>query len=91
MPQPPGVRVSVASHFRRAFDKLPADLQRIAAQRLTRFATNPFDPRLRTHKLKGNLRHLWSFSVTEAHRVLVSFPKPGVAILQDIGTHDVYR
>lgn len=91
MPLPSSVRVDVTTHFRRAFDKLPQQLQHLASQRLIVFAANPFDPRLRTHKLKGRLHHLWSFSVTDSHRVLVSFPEPGVALLHDIGTHDVYR
>lgn len=54
-------------------------------------AADPFDPRLRTHKLKGKLSHLWSCSVNPAYRVLVTFPASGVALLHDIGTHDVYR
>ena len=91
MPDPSGVRVEVTSHFQRAFNKLPTDLERRAVQRISIFAANPFDPRLRTHKLKGNLNNFWSFSVTDAHRALVTFPQAGVALLHDIGTHDVYR
>lgn len=85
------MRVEVTSHFQRAFDKLPPDLQRRTVQRIALFAANPFDPRLRTHKLKGKPTAFWSFSVTEAYRVLVSFPQAGVALLHDVGTHDIYR
>ena len=91
MPEPSGVRVELTSHFRRAFDKLAPNLQRVTIERIALFETHPFHPRLRTHKLTGKLKGCWSFSVTEAHRVLVTFPHPGIALLHDVGTHDVYR
>ncbi len=91
MPSPSGVRVDVTSRFERSFNALPPDLQRLTVERVAWFAANPFDPRLKTHKLKGRLKGIWSFSITHAHRVLVTFPKSGVALLHDVGTHDVYR
>ena len=91
MPGPSGVRIEVAAHFRRAFNDLPPSLHARVVHRMTLFAANPFDPRLRTHKLKGKLKAFWSFSVTEAYRVLVTFPQTGVALLHDVGTHDIYR
>jgi len=91
MPGPSGVRVEVTSRFQQSFDKLPPDLRHLTVRRVAVFAANPFDPRLRTHKLKGKLKDFWSFSVTEAYRVLVTFPQSGVALLHDVGTHDIYR
>jgi len=91
MPGPSGVRVEVTSRFQHSFDKLPPDLRRLTVRRVAAFAANPFDPRLRTHKLKGKLKDFWSFSVTEAYRVLATFPQSGVALLHDVGTHDIYR
>lgn len=91
MPDASRVRVEVTTRFQRAFDKLPPELQRYTVDRTAIFAANPFDSRLRTHKLKGKLHDLWSFSVTGAHRILVTFPQAGVALLHDVGTHDVYR
>ena len=85
------MRVEVVSRFQRAFAKLPVNLQQITVRRVALFAANPFDPRLRTHKLKGNLKAYWSFSVTASHRILVTFPHESVAILHDVGTHDIYR
>lgn len=37
---------------------------------LRRFATEPQDPLLRTHKLKGDLDAYWAFSVDDDLRVL---------------------
>lgn len=91
MPGPSGVRVEVTTHFQRAFENLPTDLQQLTVRRIALFASDPFDPRLRTHKLKGKLKACWSFSVIGGYRVLVTFPQPGVALLHDVGTHDIYR
>lgn len=91
MPNRSGVRVEVTTRFQRAFDRLPPHLQQLTVQRVAIFAANPFDPRLRTHKLKGKLQAFWSFSVTGAHRVMVTFPQAGMALLHDVGTHDIYR
>ena len=91
MSEPSGVRVEVTSRFQRSFGTLSPALQRLTTERIALFAATPFAPRLRTHKLRGTLKDFWSFSVTDAHRILVTFPQPGVALLQDVGTHDIYR
>jgi len=54
---------------------------------LRRFAADPQDPLLRTHKLKGDLEAYWAFRVDEDLRVL--FRSDGdVAFLVNLGTHD---
>ena len=85
------MRVDVTTSFQRSFKKLPPALKERVIQRLALFSADPFDPRLRTHKLKGKLQHCWSFSVTDAYRVLLTFPQVGVALLHDVGPHDIYR
>ena len=39
------------------------------------FSRNPFDARLRTHKLTGKLEGLWAFSVDYDWRVIFKFLK----------------
>ena len=54
---------------------------------LRRFAADPGDPLLRVHKLKGELRDYWSFTVDDDLRV--GFRWDGdVAFLVNLGTHD---
>jgi addiction module RelE/StbE family toxin len=57
--------------------------------RLEWFINNPFDSRLRTHKLSGKLNGLWSFSLSFELRIVFYFTddNPKRAILVDIGTH----
>ena len=54
---------------------------------LRRFAVDPMDPLLRTHKLKGDLDAYWAFSVDEDLRVLVRW-EGDEAFLVNLGTHD---
>ncbi|NEN99345.1 MAG: type II toxin-antitoxin system mRNA interferase toxin, RelE/StbE family [Moorea sp. SIO3I7] len=51
----------------------------------------PFDPRLRTHKLKGNLQDSWACSVGYDLRIIFKFVKHEkiqAILLESIGTHD---
>ncbi len=54
------------------------------------FVINPFDSSLKTHKLSGQLKDLWSFSIGYNLRVVFYFTKdkPKRAVFVDIGTHD---
>ena len=52
-----------------------------------RFAADPQDPLLRTHKLKGELKDYWVFSVDDDLRV-VSRWDGADAFLVNLGSHD---
>ena len=54
---------------------------------LRRFAAEPLDPLLRTHKLKGELDQYWAFSVDDDLRVLFRW-EGDEAFLVVLGTHD---
>lgn len=54
---------------------------------LRRFAVDPQDPLLRTHKLRGDLDAYWHFSVDDDLRVLFRWDGD-VAFLVNLGTHD---
>jgi mRNA interferase YafQ len=54
---------------------------------LRRFASDPRDPLLRTHKLKGELRGYWAFTVDDDLRVLFRW-EGEEAFLVHLGSHD---
>lgn len=54
---------------------------------LRRFAADPQDPLLRTHKLKGELADYWAFSVDDDLRVVFRWVDEE-AFLVNIGSHD---
>ena len=63
---------STKDHFKAAVDKLARD---------------PFDPSLKTHKLKGDLKEFWSCSLTFELRLRFKLSDDAVELI-DIGTHD---
>jgi mRNA-degrading endonuclease YafQ of YafQ-DinJ toxin-antitoxin module len=85
------IDVAFGSSFKRAFKrkiKGNAVLEARFWERLEIFQTNPFDQRLRTHKLSGRLKDLWSFSIEYNLRVVFSFLDGDRALLVDIGSHE---
>ena len=86
------MEVSFSDSFRRVFNK------RIKSKEIEKefwvcvelFIADPFDPRLKTHKLSGQLKNLWSFTIQYDLRVVFYFTKdkPKKAIIIDIGSHN---
>ena len=84
-------QIFFSSSFKRAFKKRikgQKDLEEKFWRRVEIFKTNPRDPRLQTHKLSGELREHWSFTVEYDLRVVFQFASANVAVFQDIGTHN---
>ena len=52
------------------------------------FSSDPFNQRLRTHKLTGKLEGLWAFSIDFDCRVIFRFLGKNEVFLIDIGSHD---
>ena len=80
--------------FRRAFyrrtKKNPLLQERIFSV-LEKLVSNPFDPQLQSHCLKGKLEGLWACKVEYDCRIVFGFEKDdkgGAIVLIDIGSHD---
>ncbi len=85
------IKVSFSSSFRRAFKKRikgSTELESRFWAKLEVFTNNPFEPSLRTHKLSGKLKDLWSFSIEYNQRVIFYFTDEGNVVFIDIGNHD---
>jgi mRNA interferase YafQ len=81
------VRFTASSRFLRKAKKLRDPQATMLRAALRRFAADPMDPLLRTHKLKGDLDAYWTFSVDEDMRVLVRW-EGDEAFLVNLGRHD---
>ncbi|MFK5975270.1 MAG: type II toxin-antitoxin system mRNA interferase toxin, RelE/StbE family [Sulfurovum sp.] len=56
---------------------------------INQLSLNPFEPSLKTHKLKGNLKELYACSLNYEYRLILSIVIIDNEIyLLDIGTHD---
>ena len=76
--------------FIRQFDDLPKPLQDEVMEKITLFAEQPQSPSLRVHKLKGQLKGFWSFSVNYRYRIVFFFEAKGKAALVMVGDHSIY-
>ena len=81
------MHVVASSHFLRRARKLRPPRDELLRAALRRFAADPRDPLLRTHKLKGELADYWAFSVDDDLRVLLRWDGD-VCFLVAIGSHD---
>ena len=80
--------------FWRSFEKLPAEQQRRARQAFVIFKQNPFDSRLRSHKIQKlsarYARAIYAAEIEADLRVLF-YIEGDVAVTVDIGSHALYR
>ena len=88
------IEIAFDSSFKRAFRKKIAGNPGKEARfwkRVAIFKRDPFTPMLRTHKLSGELRDRWSFSLEYDLRVVFFFAGEKRAVFVDIGSHgEVY-
>jgi addiction module RelE/StbE family toxin len=85
------LEISFSDSFKRAFKKRikgNENLERNFREKLEQFKNNPFDKSLKTHKLSGKLKDLWSFSLEYDRRVLFYFTDDGKVVFVDIGNHN---
>jgi mRNA-degrading endonuclease YafQ of YafQ-DinJ toxin-antitoxin module len=81
--------------FRRAFKRRAwrdGALQERILGVLEVLVENPFEPELKTHKLRGQLTGLWAAWVEYDCRIVFAFasdpPNEDAIVLVDIGSHD---
>jgi mRNA-degrading endonuclease YafQ of YafQ-DinJ toxin-antitoxin module len=81
------VRFTASSRFLHKAKKLKEPHAPMLRAALRRFAADPQDPLLHTHKLKGELKAYWAFSVDDDLRVVFRWDGAD-AFLMNIGSHD---
>ena len=58
-------------------------------ERLAIFKGDVFDKRLKTHRLKGNLKEYYAFSISYSDRIVFKIIEDNSVYSIDIGRHDV--
>ncbi len=86
------VHIVYSSHFLRSARELPMQQKKKLAFLLELLKDNPFDHKLHTKALSGELSGLYSFRITRDWRVLFQFLLPGEIMLVDIGHRkEIYK
>lgn len=85
------ITIKYSPAFFKALRKFPKSQLKFLAQKEKIFLSDPFDPRLKTHKLKGELSDYYSFSISYHWRIVFHFENDRNVVFDIIGTHAVYR
>lgn len=85
------MEIRYRSRFRKEYSKLPKDVQKRAEDIVKIFAKNPFDSRLKTHKLHGPLADFYACAVNFKHRIIFAFVDKKTVEFYSIGDHDIYE
>ena len=81
------MRLRYLPTFKKQYKKLPKKFQEQFDGRLRLFLTDPTDPRLRVHPLKGSFAGYWSMNVNGDLRALYRHDGDDIVIFALIGTH----
>ena len=79
------------SHFDKSYKKLSKEVKEKAKEKEKIFREDPFDPRLRTHKLSGKEKEIWAFWIDYHYRIKLVFLDNNEVLFLDIGTHEIYK
>jgi len=85
------MRIEYSTKFKKQFKKLSRDIQESALKCEKFFRENPFDPKLKTHKLHGTIKDYWAFSITYSYRIGFTFIDRDFVRFHAIGSHDIYK
>jgi len=69
---------------------MPTRIKEDFGGKIDRFKKHPFDLKLGTHKLQGNLFAYFAFCLRDGFRVLFEFEDDNNVLLVNIGSHDDY-
>ncbi|MBI4993663.1 type II toxin-antitoxin system mRNA interferase toxin, RelE/StbE family [Candidatus Wolfebacteria bacterium] len=85
------MEINLSSRFKKSFRKIHPRIQNKAIDKISIFKINPFNLNLNTHKLHGEKKEEWAFSVDYFYRISFIFIEDKKVIFTDIGTHDIYK
>ena len=85
------MKIFYSAKFAREYQKLPARVKQIAEKKELVFRKNPFDSKLKTHKLKGNLKEFFSFSINQKCRIIFEFVNSNTVWFHSVGDHSIYK
>lgn len=84
-------RIDTFARFEKEFSRLPEHIQQLANKKDTLFRQDAFHPSLETHKLGGEMKDTWAYSVNKQYRVHFYFVDDHTVMYVNIGTHEIYK
>lgn len=85
------MKIIYSAQFLKDYKRIDDKTKDKAEEKEKIFRKNPFNPRLKTHKLSGRLSSLWSFSIDYDCRIIFEFKSETIIIFHAIGGHSIYK
>lgn len=85
------MKIIYSPQFAKSYKKIPNTVKLQAEVKEVIFRKDLFDPRLKTHKLKGKLANFYSFSISYHWRIVFHFENNDEIVFDTIGTHGIYK
>ena len=85
------IDIEYSKKFLKSLKRLPNRIISQAQKKEKVFKQNPFDPILKTHKLHGEEKECWAFSIDKKYRIKFIFVDSKKVLFLDIGTHKIYK
>ncbi len=85
------MKIKISPRFEKNYKRLPKRIKEKAKEKETIFRNNFFDPRLKTHKLKGKCQDSWAFWINDSYRIKFIFISDNEILFLNIGTHEIYK
>ena len=85
------MKIYYSSKFAKEYKRLPQETKLAAEKKEKIFRKNPFDSRLKTHKLTGKLKEYYSFSIDYQYRIIFEFAEKDIIWFHSVGTHSIYK
>lgn len=64
------MKIYYSSKFAKEYKQLPQKVKSLTEKKEKIFRKNPFDPRLKSHKLTGKLKQYHAFSIDYQYRII---------------------
>lgn len=84
------MKILYLKKFIKQYRRLPLEVKKSAEEKEKIFRKDPFDPKLKTHKLHGELRGFLAFSINNSVRIIFDFDEEKNVRFYSIGNHDIY-
>lgn len=84
------MKILYSPEFTHRYQRLSADIRNKAKKKEKIFRENPFDSRLKTHKLQGRMSEFWAFSIDFKYRIIFKFEDSDKVRFYTIGGHSMY-
>ena len=85
------MKIYYSSKFEREYKRLPLKIKKKAEEKEKIFRENPFDKRLKTHKLSGSFKDFWAFSIDQKYRIIFEFTDEKTIWFHLVGDHSIYK